>query len=244
MTTPKQKASDIVKAILIALFAALILRQFVLASYNVPTGSMKDTILVGDFMFVNKFVYGARSPVWIGIPFTDKGFAVPYFSLPAIIEPKRNDIIVFDWPNGVHLDYIKRCVAVGGQTVELKRKKLYVDGQPEGKLKFLKRKYDSDERSNINYTHISDVNGKEYVIRNNPVASTPTSYPLTPIPDDHFFMMGDNRDNSEDSRVWGFVRRDQIGGKPLMIWLSWDGNVPGYRFFDKVRWDRLGKVLK
>ncbi|MCB0262967.1 MAG: signal peptidase I [Calditrichaeota bacterium] len=243
-----EKKSETVKALLIALFAALVLRQFVIASYNVPTGSMKDTILIGDFMFVNKFIYGARSPIWFGIPFTDIGFETPHFRLPAIAEPERTDIIVFDYPKNIKQDYIKRCVAVGGQSVEVKDGILYLDDKPEGEFTPMGRKFDPDpnERLTVIYTHVDPYDdGNPYTIRhfmmNGPRRDRMAR--LT-VPENHFFMMGDNRDNSLDSRSWGFVDRSQVVGKPLMIWLSWDGLVPGYRFYDKIRWERLGMVLR
>lgn len=241
----RRKAMETVKAVLIALLAALILRQFVIASYNVPTGSMKDTILIGDFMFVNKFIYGARTPVWVGIPFTEIGFYVPHFRFPAIAEPKTNDIVVFDFPKEPRIDYIKRCVASGGETIEVKDRVLYRDGQPEGRFMPLENRFDPEEGQTISYARVIRNDGKSYVIRHalNSFGRNDNFGPVT-IPQDHFFMMGDNRDNSLDSRFWGFVSRDQIGGKPLMIWLSWDTVVPGYRFYDKIRWSRLGSVLR
>ena len=246
---PKHKTTDTIKAILIALFAALVLRQFVLASYNVPTGSMKDTILVGDFMFVNKFVYGARTPVWLGVPFTDIGFALPYYTFPAISEPKQYDILVFDYPVDIHLDYIKRCVAVGGQTVEVRDRTLLIDGEPEGATTPLRKTYDRQEGYNgvyVDYTRVNPSASDPYTIRHysDRIALARRDYGPRPVPENHFFMMGDNRDNSQDSRTWGFVSRDQIGGKPLMIWLSWDSGVPAYRFYDKIRWNRLGSLIR
>ncbi len=243
-----EKKSDTFKALLIALFAALVLRQFVIASYNVPTGSMKDTILIGDFMFVNKFVYGARSPIWIGVPFTEIGFEIPHFRLPALAEPKRTEILVFDYPKNIKQDYIKRCVAVGGQSVEIKDGILYIDDRPEGEFIPMGQKFDSDpnERLMVTYTHVVPYDGgNPYTIRHFLINSTrKEQMPRLVVPENHYFMMGDNRDNSLDSRSWGFVNRDQIVGKPLMIWLSWDSQVPGYRFYEKIRWDRLGMVLR
>jgi len=247
---PGNKTLETVKAILIALFAALVLRQFVIASYNVPTGSMKDTILINDFMFVNKFIYGARTPVWLGIPFTDIGTNMPFYRFPAISEPVRDDIIVFDYPDPNKpddrgIDYIKRCVAVGGDTVQVIGESLYIDGKPEGQLTDLGVKYDLEDRQNIQYTRVNADNGKTYIIRHYTRRSQPRiDYGPRAVPPDHFFMMGDNRDNSLDSRSWGYVSRDRVGGKPLMVWLSWDHNVPGYRFYDKIRWNRLGDIVR
>lgn len=246
---PKHKWIEMIRAILIALFAALILRQFVIASYNVPTGSMKDTILVGDFMFVNKFIYGARTPVWVGIPFTGIGTEVPFYQFPAISEPQRSDILVFDWPNPEKpedrsTDYIKRCVAVGGQTVEVRGETLFVNGQPEGQLVDQGVKYDIEDKQNVKYTGVLASNNKKYSIRHYTRIFHSRNFGPEQVPPGHFFMMGDNRDNSLDSRSWKFVSRDRIGGKPLMIWLSWDGQVPGYMFYEKIRWDRLGEIVR
>ncbi len=242
---PKNKIIENIKAVLIALLAALILRQFVIASYNVPTGSMKDTILIGDFMFVNKFIYGARTPTWIGIPFTDKGFYVPFVRFPAITKPKQYDIVVFEYPRERRLDYIKRCVAVGGQSVEVKDNKLYINGNPEGEETFLYRKFDPEENRQIQYYKITTPTGKTYTIRHALYNGYGlNNYNTVIVPPDHYFMMGDNRDNSQDSRVWGFVPPENIVGKPLIIWLSWNGTVPGYRLFKKIRWGRLGSVVR
>lgn len=241
----RQKSSETFKAIFIALFAALVLRQFVIASYNVPTGSMKDTILVGDFMFVNKFIYGARTPRWLGIPFTDFGFEIPFVRFPSIAEPKRTDIVVFDYPKDIKLDYIKRCVAVGEQTVEVKSGTLYVDNQPEGKYTLLERRFDPEERFNVAYTNVTPAKGFPYTIRHFVTSGfRRDDMPQRTVPANHFFMMGDNRDNSLDSRSWGYVPRRNVVGKPLMTWLSWNGMMPGYRFYDKIRWERLGMVIR
>ncbi|NIV03996.1 MAG: signal peptidase I, partial [Calditrichae bacterium] len=160
--TPKRKAIDNVKAILIALFAALVLRQFVIASYNVPTGSMKDTILIGDFMFVNKFVYGARTPSWIGVPFTCNGYEVPFYRFPSIEEPEPRDIIVFVYPKDPCLDYIKRCMAKEGQTLHLKNGDVFIDGQPEGEKIPLGKSFDPEERAFLKETKIIAPSGKTY----------------------------------------------------------------------------------
>jgi len=128
-----------VQAILVAIAAALILRQFVIAAYKIPTSSMEDTLLVGDFLLVNKFYYGAQTPNWIGIPFTKIGFDVPWFRFPKIAEPQQNEIVVFRYPwdpklnrytEDPRLEYIKRCVGTGGQTIEIIDKELFVDSIP------------------------------------------------------------------------------------------------------------------
>lgn len=230
---PKNKKFETVQAILIAILAALILRQFVIAAYKIPTSSMEDTLLVGDFLLVNKFVYGARTPDWVGIPFTRIGFSVPWFRFPAITHPEQNDIVVFKYPRDTHLEYIKRCVAVGGQTVEVKDKDLFVDG---------KRFPDPPHLKHIDpYVYGREQN---YFGTFKPGLGSRDNFGPYTVPRGHYFMMGDNRDNSSDSREWGPVPPTNIVGKPLIIYLSWDSQVPGYRLFHKIRWNRLGSVIR
>jgi len=229
--TPKMKKADTIKAILIALFAALILRQFVIAAYKIPTGSMENTLLIGDFLLVNKFVYGARTPDWIGIPWTRTGIEVPSLSFPTITDPQPYDIVVFEYPKDPFLDYIKRCIAIGGQMVESKNKRVFTDGTPfpiPPQIKHMDRGIFKQDY----YDEISFYQGN----RDNfgPIA----------VPLGHYFMMGDNRDNSLDSRSWGFVPRKNIVGRPLIIYLSLDPAQPVHRVFSKIRWDRLGKVVR
>lgn len=226
---PKNRRIESMQAILIAIFAALILRQFVIAAYKIPSSSMEDTLLIGDFLLVNKFIYGAKSPEWIGIPLTQgkkwfipTGFDVPkafQFRLPGIAEPQPNDILVFKYPLNPQLDYIKRCIAAGRQTIEIRDKDVLVDGKlfpVPPKLKF--------------------ENSSFFAKRDTFAAVTvdPGSY----------FVMGDNRDNSSDSREWGFVPAYNIIGKPLIIYLSLDERRANSIIFDRVRWNRLGTVVR
>jgi len=230
---PRKKANDTIKAVLIAIFAALILRQFVIAAYKIPTGSMENTLLVGDFLLVNKFVYGARTPNWVGIPGTSAGFDLPDFSFPAIIEPHPYDIVVFKYPKDPHLDYIKRCVAVGGEVVESKNKRVYVNGHPfhaPPKLKFIDR--------NIYNRLYKDP---EFF---RPRYGNRDNFGPIVVPQNHYFVMGDNRDNSLDSRYWGFVPPENVVGRPLIVYLSWDGDSSNNGLLGKIRWNRLGKVVR
>ena len=131
----KSVTREYTEAIFVALIAALILRTFVVQAFRIPTGSMKDTLLIGDFLLVNKFVYGARTPD--GVPFLD--VSIPFVRLPAVKEPKQGEIVVFKYPKDEKLDYIKRCIAKGGQTVEIKDGDVYIDDQLEGEKTFLKK---------------------------------------------------------------------------------------------------------
>jgi len=245
MTKTKKQHKNVVReyveAILVALIAAMILRIFVIQAFRIPTGSMKDTLLIGDFLLVNKFIYGVRTPDHI--PFIDA--KIPYFRLPAFKQPRRGDIIVFKFPEDEKLDYIKRCVALEGQTVEIRKGVLYIDGEPEGKSEFVKRVYDPEEGHYIEYTKITMKDGKKYIIRHYGDRNKEyDNYGPVKVPQNHFFMMGDNRDNSSDSRVWGFLPKDNVVGEALIIYWSWDKHVPLYRIFNKIRFMRIGNLIR
>lgn len=237
----KNIVREYTEAIVVALIAAMILRILVIQAFRIPTGSMKDTLLIGDFLLVNKFIYGVRTPD--RIPLID--INIPHFRLPAFKEPKRGDIIVFKYPLDHKLDYIKRCVALPGDTVEVRKGDLYINNKPEGKPEFIKREYDSDENGYIRTYKITTGNGKRYNIRHHEERyNANDNYGPKVIPEGHFFMMGDNRDNSADSRSWGFLPRDNIVGEALIIYWSWDKNVPLYRIFNKIRFSRIAQLIR
>ncbi len=237
---PAEKYWDGIKAILIAVLVALTLRQFVIAAYKIPTGSMEDTLLIGDFLLVNKFAYGAQTPDWIGIPFTrghrilglPTGFDVPewlHIRFPALTKPEPYDIVVFKYPRDSRLEYIKRCVAVGGQTIEVVNKEVFVDGKPFPKPPKMKH---------IDPYIIArdDPFGRGFQVFEPGLGSRDNFGPYT-VPEGHYFMMGDNRDNSSDSREWGPVPPQNIVGKPLIIYLSLNSMY-------NIRWNRLGMVIR
>jgi len=186
----------------------LLVRIFVLQAFRIPSESMRDTLLVGDFLFVSKFDYGPK------IPFT-------HVRLPGLRGPKPGDIIVFQYPQDPSQDFIKRCVATGGQTLEIRHKAVYVDG--------VKR----DEPFALH----GDWNELPATIspRDNLAART--------VPPGQMFMMGDNRENSADSRFWGYLPMDLVKGRAMFIYFStasqhwWD--MP---FF--IRWSRLFRILR
>jgi signal peptidase I len=191
---------EYLEAILVAVALALVIRTFAFQAFRIPSGSMEDTLLVGDYLFVTKFLYGAE------IPFTGGA------RLPAIRQPERGDIIVFRFPEDPSQDYIKRCVGTPGDTIAVRDKILYVNGEAQVEP-FTKH---SDRR-----------------IR----AGVDTFGPVT-VPEGKYFMMGDNRDNSRDSRMWGFLDHSLIRGKALFIYFSWDATHTRPRFsriFDIIR---------
>lgn len=175
---------DTAESLFVAFIIFLVIRTFAFQAFRIPTGSMENTLLPGDFLFVNKFAYGAR------VPFTD-------WRLPGYSDPRRGDIIVFEFPQDPSQDYIKRCVAVGGDVVEVKEKRLYVNGQAQSEPYAIHR----DSRI-------------EPGVRDN--------YGPFRVPPGHLFMMGDNRDQSYDSRYWGPVDVHLVHGKAWVTYFSWD----------------------
>ncbi len=227
----KSNLREYVSAILTAVALALVIRTGVVQAFYIPSGSMEDTLLVGDYLLANKFVYGAP----VEIPFTTRHL----FRLPALSEPQPGDIVIFRSPVEPGKDLIKRCVAVGGQEVEIVDKVLYVDGERMGDPP--QAKY-TDPR-----TYTGQMNPRD-------------NFGPYVVPDDHFFMMGDNRDNSADSRYWRSVHRELIRGKAMSIYWSWasDNRGPYYtgpaslpavvgtylwRLPGRVRFGRLGNVI-
>ncbi|MCD6098439.1 signal peptidase I [bacterium] len=213
----KSKLREWVETIVSALIIALILRTFVVQAYRIPTGSMEDTLLIGDFLLGEKITYRFR-------------------------DPRPGEVVIFKYPLNPRKDYVKRCVAVGGQTVFVRDKVLFVDGVP-----------------------FPDPPGVKYIdpeILPSSVSNRDNFGPYT-VPAGYFFMMGDNRDNSADSRFWGPLAEKFIRAKPLIIYFSWspDPNAPDLNppyiidlirlfFYDlfhfpvRVRWKRIGRLIR
>jgi signal peptidase I len=240
-TRKKGFYKNYVEPIAVALLAALILRAFVIQAFRIPTGSMKDTLLVGDFLLVNKFIYGAQSPERIPII----NAKLPSFRLPALKKPERGEVIVFKYPLDPTMDYIKRCMGLPGDTIELKDGIVYINGQVEGERKFVKKAFDISMGTYVNYYQITTPAGLKYTIRN--FADREPRYanfgPVV-VPPNSLFMMGDNRDNSQDSREWGFMPMKNIVGRALVIYWSWDKGVPLWNLGHKIRWDRIFGVIR
>ena len=227
----KSTTREYSESIIIAVIAALIIRALFIQAFKIPTGSMEDTLLVGDFLLVNKFIYGSK------VPFIN-------LRLPAISEPKPGHIVVFKYPEDRSLDYIKRCVAIEGQTIEIKDKVLYIDGKifsnpPKAKFDNALMEKGMHDPSGI-FPPGSNFN------RDN--------WGPYKVPENHLFMMGDNRANSLDSRYWGFLPREDVVGKALIIYWSWDNTIPFYKFYaiiynilrgkTKVRWGRIANIIR
>jgi signal peptidase I len=201
---PKKGAlRENIEAILIAIVIALFIRTFVVQAFKIPSGSMKQTLQIGDHILVNKFIYGVK---------------VPYLheTIIPLKNPRRGDIIVFKYPVDPHKDFIKRVIGIPGDEIEIRDKKLYVN----------------QKRVNRDYGVYTDSR-----ILSANVRPRDNFGPVT-VPQHSLFVMGDNRDESFDSRFWGFVDYKALNGKAFIIYWSWDKENFG------VRWNRLGQILK
>jgi len=227
----KSKLRQNIEALAFAIILALIIRTFVFQPFKIPSGSMIPTLLVGDHLLVNKFIYGTK------IPFTD-------INILTIEKIKRGDVIVFTYPNNERdpskngLYYIKRVVGLPGDEIDLNGRNLIVNGE-EVPIEY-EGTY-SDKRNSEQFDEYrEDLFGEEHTVifRKGKENTNRGSYiPVTKVPEGSVFVMGDNRDNSQDSRFWGFVSRENIEGKAFIIHWSWDFANPDVA--NKVRWDRI-----
>ncbi len=261
----------------IVILVAIGLKLTVIEAYQIPTGSMEKTVLIGDFILGKKFTFGTRTPSWIGIPFTDIGFDIPYFRLPGFRSPESGDILIFKYPENTRLNYIKRCIGGPGQTVEIIDGQAVVDGQEFENPEFsqftddvLQKDYresgifppTAGNRDNYGPIYVPaegdtlfygqtnpyiiknvvELAGHEFKIRFNKMMIDNKEQDYYVVEQDHYFMMGDNRHNSFDSRYWGFVPFDYVLGNPLITYLSWNKNVHLYNFYKVIRWNRIGNI--
>lgn len=227
----KSKLRQNIEALAFAIILALIIRTFVFQPFKIPSGSMIPTLLVGDHLLVNKFVYGTK------IPFTD----IEIFPLEKI---KRGDVIVFTYPNNEKdpskngLYYIKRVIGLPGDDIDLNGRSLVVNGE-EVPLEYIGNY--SDARNSEQFDEYEeDLFGEDHTVifRKGKENTNRGSYiPVTKVPEGKVFVMGDNRDNSQDSRFWGFVPIENIAGKAFLIHWSWDFGNPDV--VNKVRWNRI-----
>lgn len=242
----KKKPKKFIKPLLSLIITLYLIMNFVVSAYRIPTGSMEKSLQIGDMLLVNKFIYGFRTPDWFGIPFTDIGFDIYWLKFPFFKQVERGDVVVFKPPHEPKLHYVKRCVGVPGDVIEVKDKELYINGEvfndfydtleddpyyPKGKPKarFV------DNRTLPEGFVTRDI-FKGLGNRDN--------FGPVKVPEKHYFMMGDNRDNSLDSRYWGFVNEDYIVGKPIMVYFSYDPDVPLNNLFKGIRWERIGYFIQ
>ncbi|MBN2284240.1 MAG: signal peptidase I [Deltaproteobacteria bacterium] len=201
-TGKKSLVKEYAETIIIAILIALFIRTFIVQAFKIPSGSMKETLLVGDHILVNKFIYGVK------IPFLRK-------TIVPLNDPQRGDIVVFIYPMDRSKDFIKRVIAVGGDTIEIRDKRIYINSEP-----------------------YQDGHGcyQDNLIIPRSIQPRDNFGPVT-VPEGSLFVMGDNRDQSLDSRFWGFVELKDVLGKAFIIYFSWNPDT------HNIRWSRFGDIL-
>jgi signal peptidase I len=201
----KKFLKDYVEPIAMAILIALFIRAFVVQAFKIPSSSMEPTLQVGDYILVNKFIYGIR------IPYTNSKFF-------EFRRPQRGNIIVFIYPKDTSKDFIKRVIATEGEKVEIRQNKILINDQ------VIEDPWGHFEKTDW-------MKMLQSIDRFGPVV----------VPKDSLFVMGDNRDNSQDSRYWGFVNVNAVKGEAFIIYFSWNSGAPD--LLDKVRWSRLGMLI-
>ena len=222
------------RSILVAFALFLVIRTFVIEAFKIPTGSMEGTLLVGDFLLVNTMVYGAEVP----------GLDV---RLPPLAEPERGDVIVFNPPHDPGKSYVKRVIGLPGDTLRMVSKTLYINGTPMGEpyAKYVDRSGADAIHPDMRWQERHLVTTETW--RRSPRRYRPSRDNWGPIlvPQGKFFVLGDNRDNSEDSRYWGFVDRESIHGRPWFVYYSFDPLAPSPApWLGGVRWQRIGDRIR
>ncbi len=282
-----QTAVEFVKILSITMLAALVLKAFVIDAYRIPSTSMENTLQIGDFLLVNKLAYGLRSPRHV--PFT--AMTIPSFALP-YHKVRRGDVVVFEFPGNRDevrpaeaVNYIKRCIGLPGDTVEIRAGRVIVNGaelqfplsgrQPESPTNTASRRSEKIFPAGSNYTDVNygpvivpkrgdsialDVNtinrwrvliAREGhtvgMLPGGAVALDGSAAREYCIRDDYYFVLGDNRDNSMDSRFWGFVPDDHLIGEAICIYWSWDSELSVQSFTERlstIRWKRIGMLIR
>ncbi|MBZ5498168.1 MAG: signal peptidase I [Acidobacteriia bacterium] len=271
-----------VKELTFILCAVLIINSFVMASFEVPTGSMEDTVAIGDRVFVNKFIYGGSTPYTI--PLTS--IRIPHLRVPGFRSVARGDVIVFDWPGGrdeiekpIQMWYLKRCIGLPGDTILIKNQMLFVNGNavpdPAHAKHIRGAVLSPGQADRYIFPRGSDFNADNYgpiaVPRKGmKLALTAANFPAWEVfirreghdamledeqvmidgrvareytvQRDYVFAMGDNRDNSLDSRFWGFVPYEDVIGTPMIVYWSWNPAIPIYHLIDKLTSVKLGRI--
>ncbi len=209
----KSVVREYAEAFAIAILLALFIRTFIIQAFKIPSGSMKSTLLVGDHLLVNKFIYGIK------IPYFDR-FIIQFK------KPARGDIVVFKFPGDESKDYIKRVIGIEGDVIEIKNDVLFLNNK-RVETRYLGKYSDKNTRTDLYEETLDNI--LHHILDRK---SKHEDFGPVTVPEDSLFVMGDNRENSEDSRYWGFVRLNKVKGKALIIYWSWP------------HWNRFLKIIK
>jgi len=206
-----------------------LIRSFLVEPFRIPSGSMLPSLYIGDFILVNKFSYGVRLPV-INSKIMNSS------------QPKRGEVMVFRFPGNPSINYIKRVVGIPGDHILYKDKKLYINGTPmdqaDGRPYFFASGSDAQGEALRTRENLDGVK-HDILTTNRPDMPLPEIV----VPEGQYFVMGDNRDHSNDSRYWGFVPDQNLVGKAFLIWFSWDMTDQGKMFWQRIVWDRIGHSI-
>ncbi len=286
----ENKTYKFIKDILITLIMVVFIQSFFIQGYATPTGSMENTILVGDKMFFNQFLYGASTPRTIPLLsiLTSKDIKIPYLRLPAIRDPRRGDIVNFEYPGNrdelepnPYKQLLKRVIGIPGDTIRIINKVLYINSEifpnpPDSK--FISKSgpnthsnpeifpknsgWNEDNYGPLKIPVQGDVvmltadnymrwdtfikrEGHKFECRNDKFYIDGNETNAYIVERNYYFMMGDNRDNSSDSRFFGFVPRENIVAKALITYWSWDSNISNiFDLVESIRWNRIGRLIK
>lgn len=192
------------------LLVVLVVRSFIVEPFQIPSGSMRPTLEVGDFILVNKYAYGVRLPV-------------THTQILEVGQPERGDVMVFRFPEDPSINFIKRVVGLPGDIIRYEGKQLYVNGERVSKQLV----EEAPEASPQQLLLDEQLNDTSHQIYNNPRDPGPQLRAVQ-VPEGHYFTMGDNRDHSNDSRYWGFVPQENIVGRAFAVWMHWDGGLPSF----------------
>lgn len=213
------------KAFFPVILIVFVLRSFIAEPFRIPSGSMLPTLNIGDFILVNKFSYGVRLPV-----INSKVISVS--------DPARGDIMVFRFPHDTKMHFVKRVIGLPGDSIEYRAEKLYINGEPMPQLADGEYQFKSGATRQMMLNKLSEQLGEvKHSILLDPRRKNAQSMKFE-VPADHYFVMGDNRNYSNDSRYWGFVPDENVVGKAFFIWFSWDWSNGG-----GVNWNRIGTML-
>ncbi|RFA28349.1 signal peptidase I [Alkalilimnicola ehrlichii] len=217
-TPPEPWWLDLSRSLFPVILAVLVIRSFVVEPFRIPSGSMVPTLLTGDFILVNKFSYGIRLPVI-------------YTKLVPVGEPQRGDVAVFRYPENPAQDYIKRVIGLPGDRISYRNKQLFVNGEPIPQVNL--GPYVGPEGGPGALLHKEEVAGDSYTILIHPQLAFWQDYDYR-VPEGTYYVLGDNRDQSSDSRSWGPVPEENLVGRAFIVWMSWD---PAR---NRINWSRIG----